>query len=51
MRVACREALTGSAHQVKGRYERCGQRHEETTMPTYLLYDQYTPQELAGGRS
>jgi hypothetical protein len=50
MSVACREALTGSAHQVKGR-ERCGQRHEETTMPKNLLHDEYTPQELVGGRS
>jgi hypothetical protein len=46
----CREAPTGSAHQVKGR-ERRGQRHEEATMPTYLLHDEYTLQELAGGRS
>ena len=46
----CRETLTGSAHQVKGR-ERCGSRHQETTMPTYLLHDEYTPEELAGGQS
>ena len=50
MSVPCREALTGSAHQVKGR-ERRGPRHEETTMPKYLLHDEYTPHELAGGRS
>ena len=31
MNVPCREALTGSAHQVKGR-ERRGPRHQETTM-------------------
>jgi hypothetical protein len=36
MSVPCREALTGSAHQVKGR-ERRGPRHQETTMPKYLL--------------
>jgi len=23
---------------------------QETTMPKYLLHDEYTPQELAGGR-
>jgi hypothetical protein len=50
MRVPCREALTGCAHQVKGR-ERRGQRHEETTMPKYLLHDECTSPELAGGRS
>jgi hypothetical protein len=50
MSVPCREALTGCAHQVKGRERRC-QRHQETTMPKYLLHDEYTPQELAGGRS
>jgi hypothetical protein len=50
MRVACREALTGFAHQVKGR-ERRGPRHRETTMAKYLLQDEYTPQTLAGGRS
>jgi hypothetical protein len=49
MRVACREALTGSAHQMNRR-ERCGQRHEETTMATYLPHDEYTPREPAGGR-
>jgi hypothetical protein len=32
----CREALTGSAHQVKGR-ERRGPRHQETAMAKYLL--------------
>lgn len=31
--------------------ERRGQRHRETTMGKYLLHDEYTPQELAGGRS
>ena len=36
MSVRCREALTGSAHKVKGR-ERGGPRHQETTMPKYLL--------------
>jgi hypothetical protein len=50
MRVACREALTGFAHHVKGRERRC-QRHQETTMPKYLPHDEYTPQKLAGGRS
>jgi hypothetical protein len=35
---------------VKGR-ERRGQRHQETTMPKYLLHDKDMPQELAGGRS
>ncbi|MCA1694443.1 MAG: hypothetical protein LC749_06805 [Actinobacteria bacterium] len=49
MSVPCREALTGSAHQMKGRELR-GPRHRETTMPRYL-HDEYTPQELAGGRS
>jgi hypothetical protein len=100
MSVPCRETLTGSAHQVKGR-ERRGPRHQETTMPKHLLlkrraerpppgqrhprtttrsstdskerkamdpkettetpqdrtglslhrHDEYTPQELGGGRS
>jgi hypothetical protein len=50
MSVRCREALIGCAHQVKGR-ERRSQRHQEATMPKYLLNDEYTPQELAGGRS
>jgi hypothetical protein len=35
---------------MKGREPR-GQRHQEGTMPTYLLHDEYTAQELAGGRS
>ena len=51
--LPCREAPSGSAHQVKGR-ERRGPRREETTMAKYLLFeknDEYTPQELAGGRS
>jgi hypothetical protein len=34
MSVPCRDALTGSAHQVKGR-ERRGPQHQETTMPKY----------------
>jgi hypothetical protein len=49
----CREALTGSAHQVNGR-ERRGPRHQETTMPMYLLLeknDEYTQQEPGRGRS
>jgi len=50
MSVRCREVLTGSAHQVKSR-ERRSPRHQETTMPKYLLHDEYTPQEPAGGRS
>jgi hypothetical protein len=50
MSVPCREALTGSAHQVNGR-ERRGPRHEETTMAKYLLHHEHMPQELAGGRS
>jgi hypothetical protein len=49
MRVACREALIGFAHRAKGREGRC-QRHEEITMAKYLLHDEYTPQELDGGR-
>jgi hypothetical protein len=35
---------------MKGR-ERRGPRHQETAMPEYLLHDEYTPQELDGGRS
>jgi hypothetical protein len=35
---------------VNGR-ERCGHRHEEATMLKYLLHDEDTPQEPAGGRS
>jgi hypothetical protein len=35
---------------MKGREPR-GQRHQEATMPTYLLRDEYTPKKLAGGRS
>jgi len=50
MSVPCREALIGSAHQVNGCEQR-GPRHQETTMPRNLLHDEYTPQELAGGRS
>lgn len=48
--IPCPEALTGSAQQMKSR-ERRGQRHQETTMPKNLLHDEYTPQELTGGRS
>jgi hypothetical protein len=48
--LPCQEVLTGSAHQMKSR-ERRGQRHQETTMPKNLLHDEYTPRELAGGRS
>src|SRR3954454_6943788 len=40
MIVPCREALTGSAPQVKG-HDRRGQRHQETTMPKYLLLKHY----------
>src|SRR5512133_344154 len=36
----CREALTGAAHQVKG-LDRRGPRHQETTMPKYLLLKHY----------
>jgi hypothetical protein len=71
MSVPCRETLTGSAHQVKGRARR-GARHQETTMskegkamdPQEITeepqdrtgscvsrHDEYTPQELTGGRS
>jgi hypothetical protein len=35
---------------MKGR-ERRGPRDQETTMPKYLLHDDYTPRDLAGGRS
>src|SRR3954447_3500408 len=35
-----REALTGSAHRVK-RHDRRGPRHQETTMPKYLLLKHY----------
>jgi hypothetical protein len=34
--IPCREALTGSAHQAKG-LDRRGPRHQEATMPKYLL--------------
>jgi len=34
---------------VKGR-ERSGRRDRETTMPKYLLHDEYTPQAPPGGR-
>jgi hypothetical protein len=50
MSVRCREPSTGSAHQVNGR-ERRGPRHQETMMPKDLPHDEYTPEELAGGRS
>jgi hypothetical protein len=36
----CREAPAGSAHQVKG-LDRRGPRHQETTMPKYLLLKHY----------
>src|SRR5918992_1549046 len=36
--ISCRDALTGSAHQVKG-HDRRGPRHQETTMPKYLLLE------------
>jgi hypothetical protein len=60
--IPCREALAGSAHQVKG-LDRRGPRHQETTMQeiteepqdrtgsSVRRHDEYTPQELAGGRS
>jgi len=38
--ISCREALTGSAHQVKG-HDRRGPPHQETTMPKYLLLEHY----------
>src|SRR4051812_48699019 len=38
--IACREAPIGSAHQVQG-HERRGPRHQETTMPKYLLLKHY----------
>ena len=38
--ILCREALIGSAHQVKG-HDRRGPRHQETTMPKYLLLKHY----------
>jgi hypothetical protein len=44
------KAPAGFANQVKGP-ERRGPPHQETTMPKYLLHDEYTPQELAGGCS
>src|SRR5436309_2175647 len=44
------QTLTGSAHQVKGHEER-GPRDQESPMLAYLLHDEYTPQELARGRS
>ena len=50
MTVPCREALTGTAHRVKGR-ERRGTRHRQTTMPSCLAHDPDTPQGPAGGRS
>src|SRR5215216_6421690 len=39
--LPCREAPTGSAHQVKG-HDRRGPRHQETTMPKYLLLKHYS---------
>jgi hypothetical protein len=38
--IACREAVVGSAHRVKG-HDRRGPRHQETTMPKYLLLKHY----------
>src|SRR4051812_10586188 len=38
--VACRERPAGSAHQVKG-HGRRGPRHQEITMPKYLLLKHY----------
>jgi hypothetical protein len=49
MSVRCREALTGSAHQVKGR-ERRGPRHQETTMPKYLLLERRAERPPPGQR-
>jgi hypothetical protein len=37
---SCREAMTGSAHQVKG-HDRRVPRHQEITMPKYLLLKHY----------
>jgi hypothetical protein len=52
MSVPCREALIGSAHQVKGSERGRPTTRQETTMSkNLLLHDEYTPQELAGGRS
>jgi hypothetical protein len=48
--VPCREAPPGSAHRVKGP-RAARPTTQETTMPKYLLHDEDTPQELAGGRS
>src|SRR6185369_1476025 len=39
-RDSCREFPTGSAHQVTG-HDRRGPRHQETTMPKYLLLKHY----------
>jgi len=50
LRVSCREALIGCVHRLMGREWR-GQCQEEATMSLYLLHDEYTPQDLAGGRS
>src|SRR5215203_3242537 len=38
--IPCREATAGSAHQVKG-LGRSGPRHQEITMPKYLLLKHY----------
>jgi hypothetical protein len=38
--IPCRGALFGSAHQVK-RHDRRGPRHQEITMPKYLLLKHY----------
>jgi hypothetical protein len=45
-----RATAAGTRYQVKGRRPR-GPREQETTMPKYLLHDEYTPHEPAGGRS
>jgi hypothetical protein len=49
MSVPCREALTGSAHQVKGR-ERRGPRHQEITMRKHSLLKRRAERPLPGQR-
>lgn len=39
--IACRKTLIGSAHRVKG-HRRRGPRHEEVTMPKFLLLKHYS---------
>jgi hypothetical protein len=65
MRVLCREALTGSAHQVKDRERRGHATPERKFMDPQEIIEEpqdrtgswggrhaeYTPQGLAGGRS